>query len=264
MHLVVCLCTCMFGIQYVAGCDFFLHGDRMRVCFCIWCLAYFRAVCVLPLGSSRWLCRAEMSGLAFGTEPYLGTSSCWRQPSLAPIIPQVFQSLSPSGDMCLMTDVFECLFRCNFLVFALWWNCATTYVLVIVNNLWWNLCVCCAMWRAVCPWMLPRRDKMGTVASTGMTLNWTPVSVWLSFTLLTLCYSIYVFLSTSPFQYFFYYLLLCLHFFHFTQTLPSLCLSFCLSVSIRQTHPSLLICRNSRGIDWWSQPPSHIYYSLKH
>lgn len=63
--------------------------------------------------------RAEMSGLAFGAEPYLGTSSCWRQPSLAPIIPQVLHSLSPSGGMCMMADVFEFLFRCNLCVFVL-------------------------------------------------------------------------------------------------------------------------------------------------
>lgn len=43
--------------------------------------------------------RAEMSGLAPGTHLHLGTSSCWRQPSLAPIHPRLLERLSPSGDV---------------------------------------------------------------------------------------------------------------------------------------------------------------------
>ncbi|XP_018519115.1 parkin coregulated gene protein isoform X1 [Lates calcarifer] len=64
---------------------------------------YSRAACVCSpwAAAGGWAeqSRAEMSGLAPGTHLHLGTSSCWRQPSLAPIHPRLLERLSPSGDV---------------------------------------------------------------------------------------------------------------------------------------------------------------------
>lgn len=82
--LISLACMCVFLVW------------RHNVCVC--------NVCVWASVQSR----AEMSGLARGTHLHLGTSSGWRQQSLALIIPPVLRRRSPSGAM--MADV--CVSAC--------------------------------------------------------------------------------------------------------------------------------------------------------
>ena len=139
-----------FMCVFVCLCAFLAWRHNTCVCLYLMFSLLQGSVCAasgqqLVGGQSR----AEMSRLAPGTHLHLGTSSCWRQPSLAPIHPWVLQRLSPSGDVqncrCARTNVYLCgksvkmllvwfcapMKLCNYVIVSAFIECVMRFVCVL-------------------------------------------------------------------------------------------------------------------------------------
>lgn len=256
------------------------HGYATSVqslCVCVVCC---RQVFMPPLSCSWWVGRAEMSVLASGTHEHPGTSSWWRQPSLAPLRPQAPhpQGCAPH-EKCRIIGVDEkapvswaSLLRC--------YLSADKFMCTNVKTFFkWIYSEVCAIWdasRKRCPWK-PKLCSVGSreqgqLPPQGRLL--IGLIVWPSFTPLTsplpcctvflsppvsLCKSHHPVLHSQSF-----------HNWNFpppaSATPESLSPSVFLSIS--HAHPSLFIWETAEGSiggrSLSSLRPAQIYYSLKH